>query len=143
MVKKHWCLIVVILLVLVLIFTRFPQRNSLPGIPVCENGEIVIEADRNDDGNVDVWIFANQDSVPDRMVLDTDFDGAPDSWDHSKNGNVFLSQEDKDHDGIIDFIVLTLYDEGEKKMRIIVLLLEGNIFVEEVDSGWCEYDQRS
>ena len=107
MVKKHWCLIVVVLLGLVLIFTRFPQRNSLPGIPVCENGEIVIEADRNDDGNVDVWIFANQDSVPDRMVLDTDFDGAPDSWDHSKNGNVFLSQEDKDHQ----------YDNGQKSYK--------------------------
>lgn len=138
MIKSHWCLIVVIVLALVLLFIGLPQRNSLPGVPICENGEIVREVDRNDDGNVDVWIFADQDTVIVRMVRDTNFDGRPDTWDYFKNGKPSLAQEDQDHDGTIDFILIQVHDEEEKKARGIIFLLEGNIFVEDGDTGWVE-----
>ena len=75
MVKKYWCLIVVTVLGLVLLFIVLPQRNSLPGVPVCEPGKIVREVDSNDDGNVDVWMIYDQNNVPALMVRDTDFDG--------------------------------------------------------------------
>ncbi len=138
MVKKYWCLIVVIVLGLVLLFIRLPHRNSLPGVPVSEPGEILRERDTNDDGNVDVWMFYDQNNVPVLMVRDTDFDGRPDSWDHFKNGKPFLAQEDQDYDGTIDFILIQILDEEEKKARGIIFLLEGNIFVEDGDTGWIE-----
>lgn len=137
MVKKYWCLILVIVLGLVLLSKVLPHRNSLPNVPVREPGEIVNELDTNDDGNIDVWFFTDQDTVPVRMIRDTDFDGKPDSWDHFKNGQTFLAQEDRDHDGRIDFIILDIYDMEENNIRQVLLLLEeGNLFVAAEDTGW-------
>lgn len=139
MVRKYWYLIVAAVVGFVLLFTGLPHRSCLPGIPVCGPGEIMVELDTNADGNTDFWAFLDQDTVPVGSVGDTDFDGTPDSWDVFKNGRAFLAQQDTDNDGIIDFILIVVYDEEERNMRDILFLLEKeNLFVEAADTGWLE-----
>ena len=143
MVRKYWYLIVAVVVGLVLLFTGLPQRNPLPGVPVCGPGEIMVELDTNDDGNTDFWAFLDQDSVPVGSVGDTNFDGKPDSWSHFKNGRAFLEQEDTNNDGTIDLIIVNLFNEDESKIRSILLLRVlvqdmGDIFFEAEDTGWVE-----
>ncbi|MCD4707608.1 MAG: hypothetical protein K8S62_07695 [Candidatus Sabulitectum sp.] len=139
MLKKYWYLIVAAVVGLVLLFTGLPERSNLPGIPVCEPGEIMVELDTNDDGNTDFWAFLNQDSVPVGSIGDTNFDGRPDSWSHFRNGRAFLDQEDTDNDGMIDLIILSLYNRDESKIRSILLRLEEeNLFVAAEDTEWLE-----
>lgn len=139
LVRKYWYLIVAAVVGLVLLFTGLPQHSSLPGIPVCKPGEVMIELDTNDDGNTDFRAFLDQDSVPVGTVGDTNFDGNPDNCDNFKNGRVFHAQQDTDNNGIIDYILFYIYDEEERNMREVLFLLEEeNLFTITADTGWLE-----
>lgn len=62
------------------------------------------ERDRNEDGKVDFWEFNLPDGkgLIDRTEEDTNGDGIPDKWDRFREGAIFQSEWDDNHDGARD-----------------------------------------
>jgi len=141
MMKKHWILIVVIILGIIFFSRGLPFHNRRFPLPKNKPGEIAKAKDLNDDGNMDMWTFVDQNcvnSVPVRWVRDSDFDGSPDQWGHLKNGKVFFEQEDRNRDGKIDALFFNIRDEEKNKTRRLMFVLDGDLFVEKEDTGWRE-----
>ena len=127
-----------VLLIVVLLVDKF---HISKWIPPHINGNKLTEVDRNQDGEIDSWIYCKEEKIPSILITDQNYDGDPDSWDFFKNGKAFLGEEDSDGNGKIDKFFLHVFSEDKNKVREFFFELidkKRNIFVEKEDTGWVD-----
>ena len=131
-------IIVLVLLIIVLLLDKFYTPKWIP--PQIDDNELT-KVDRNQDGEIDSWIYRNEEGIPSIGIIDQNYNGDPDSWAFFKNGKAFLDEEDSDGDGKIDKIFLHVFSEDKNKIREFFFDLldkKRNIFVEKEDTGWVD-----
>ena len=59
----------------------------------------------------------------------------------SRMARPFLGQDDQDYDGTIDYLLIQVHDEAKNISRGLIFILEGNLFIEDFDSGWADEEE--
>lgn len=110
-------------------------------VPENVDGLILTTLDMNNDGNIDTWIYRDENEIIQKAIMDKTRNGHPDSWELFKNGRAYFSQEDHDGDGRVDVLFSHVFDEEYHKYRGFSFTLQNkkrNIFSEQEDTGWIE-----
>ncbi len=101
--------------------------------------KLIKTIDKNNDGQVDGWLYSDTDSSFQKFYIDLNCDGKIDNWDYIKNKKAFLSNRDTNFDGKADNITLQIFDNENSKHKMISLYLkdrEINLFEIELETKW-------
>jgi hypothetical protein len=76
-------------------------------------------------------------------IRDSRRHGCPDRWSVFKDGRGFIEEEDRDHDGKVDYILFSLSESQGIKQRYVLLVQKGNIFQLQADTDWVTEEEFS
>ncbi len=80
-------------------------------------GTYVRAADRNHDGQPDLWCYYDAQHRPVRIELDTNFDGRPDEIEYFRDGHLVERDLDRNFDQQIDLV--ETFGAGETPVRTV------------------------